>query len=138
MLSVIFGIFGSFGIEIGDPKKNWSKIFRRKKSENFSSKIFWDQQFSIEHFFDQNFGRPKIFDKNFSTFCFDIFFRRKFFRQFFFGSPISIPNDPKIPKIILRTTCDHYKNTNIAFEKKTTFFSRYLPSGGTQVREPSV
>ena len=54
------------------------------------------------------------------------------------GSPISIPNDPKIPKITLRTACDHYKNTNNAHEQKTPLFLLYLTSGGPQVREPSV
>ena len=42
------------------------------------------------------------------------------------GSPISIPNDPKITKITLRTACGHYKNTNNArdkkFQKSHTFF----------------
>ena len=62
----------------------------------------------------------------------------KHFRPKIFGSHISIPNDPKIPKITLRTACHHYKNTNNAHEKKVPFFSYYLPSGGSQVREPSV
>ena len=78
---MIFGILGSFGIEIGHP----------------------------------------------------IFFVGKFF-----GSPISIPNDLKIPKITLRTACDQYKNTNSAREKSLTFILLYFPSGGSQVRVPSV
>ena len=53
---MIFGIFGKFGIEIGTRKKIGRKFFRRKKSENFWSKKFWDQNFSIV-------GRKKIVEK---------------------------------------------------------------------------
>ena len=45
-----------------------------------------------------------------------------FFSIKFFWSPIPILNFPKIPKITLRTACDHFKNTNSAHEKKTVFF----------------
>ena len=44
----------------------------------------------------------------------------------------------KIPKIALRTACDHFNNTNSTDEEKTPFISYYFPSGGSQVREPSV
>ena len=77
-------------------------------------KIFdFSLTFSTKNFRTKNRKMfPKKSDQKFSD-----FFRRKFFRPCFFGSPISIPNDPKIPKIILRTACDHYKNTNNAHEK---------------------
>ena len=39
-----------------------------------------------------------------------------------FRAPISMPNDPKIPKIILRTAYGHYKITNSVHEKKLLFF----------------
>ena len=88
-------------------RNRWSEIFcrtifRRKKSENFWSKFFWDQKISI---FSRNFFRWKIFRPN------------------FFWVPIPIPNFPKIPKITLRTACDHFKNTNSTHEKKVPFFS---------------
>ena len=112
----------------------------------FDRKIFFGRKKIIENFdekkSDQKYFRPT---KNFDHFFFDksfrIFFRRKFFDQYFFGSPIPIPNDPKIPKITLRTAYGHYKNTNSAHEKKTTFFCsiyRQTPSWEDEVREPSV
>ena len=67
----------------------------------------------------KNFGQL-FFRQNFSD-----FFRRKFFDQYVFGSPIPIPNDPKIPKITLRTAYGHYKNTNSAHEKKLFFFALF-------------
>ena len=33
-----------------------------------------------------------------------------------------MPNDPKIPKITLRTACDHYKITNSEHEEKLSDF----------------
>ena len=121
-------------------KKIGRKIFVEKNPKTFGRKKFWDQKFSIfcrkkiiEHFgekkSDQKYFRPT---KNFDHFLFDksfrIFFRRKMIDHYFFGSPISIPNDPKIPKITLRTACDHYKNTNNAHEIKIPLFSCYFPS----------
>ena len=73
--------------------------------ENFSkSQIF---EFSLT--FSTIFFRPKIdfflsqkiFDEKVFGFC-----RRFFFHPKFFGSPISIPNFPKIPKITLRKLYD--------------------------------
>ena len=79
----------------------FSTIFFRSKIENF-----WSQKFSTKKFSD--------------------FFRRKIFRPTFFGSPIPIPNFPKIPKIILRTTCVHpngMKNEDkVSWYKKSLFF----------------
>ena len=94
----------------------------------FHSKVdtAWIFPEKIGHFFDQHFGRPKNFDKKFSTFCFD-FCSTKNCQTFFFGSPISIPNDPKIPKITLRTACDHYKITNSEHEEKVSDFFPILP-----------
>ena len=43
-LSVIFGILGKFGIEIGTRKNVGRKKFRRKKPENFWSKKIGDQK----------------------------------------------------------------------------------------------
>ena len=111
---------------------NFEKISKKFEISNFW--IFID--FFIEKFFGKKskiFGPKKHFDQKFSD-----FFRRKIFRRKIFGSPISIPNDPKIPKITLRTACDHYKITNSEHEEKVTFFLFYLTSGGSQVHEPSV
>ena len=47
VLSVIFGIFGKFGIEIGDPIFLGRKKFRRKKSENFWSIFFGPKFFDL-------------------------------------------------------------------------------------------
>ena len=63
-----------------------------------------------------------VWSKMFSTKRFRVFFRRFVFRQKYFRVPISIPNFPKIPKITLRTACDHLKNTNSAHEKNRLFF----------------
>ena len=77
----------------------------------------------------KKYFRPtKIFDqKNFDQ-KFSDFFRRKIFRPKFFGSLIPIPNFPKIPKIVLRTACDHFKNTKTLPEdkylKRVQFFWR--------------
>ena len=83
VLSVIFGILRSFGIEICDPKKNCRKIFRRnkirkllveqflrKKSLKKSMKI---QNFEISIFFLENFWNFKILN-------FHSFFQRTFFQ----------------------------------------------------------
>ena len=92
---------------------NFHWFFQRK---NFRQKIeiFWSQK------------------KN-STKSFRIFVRRKIFRQFFSGLPISIPNDPKIPKITLRTACDHYKITNSEHEEKVSDFPPILTSWGVPI-----
>ena len=88
---MIFGILGSFGIEIGDPKIFGRKNFRRKKSENFWSKNFWDQNFSIfdrknKYFSDQKksikknrpkFWSTKMFRTKYQHFVLD-FFDEKF------------------------------------------------------------
>ena len=47
-------------------------------------------------------------------------------------------NFPMIPKITLRTPADQAKDAKNALQEKSTFFLYYLPSGGTQVHEPSV
>ena len=97
--------------------KNFRKIFEISKFW-----IFID--FFNENFFDQKsifFGPKFFFDKTFSD-----FFRRKFCRSIFFRVPISIPNFPKIPKIILRTACDRSKNTNSTHEEKVSLFSPIL------------
>ena len=57
-----------------------------------------------------------------------MFFDEKIFDNFFFRVSISIPNFPKIPKITLRTACDHYKNTNNAHEIKVSSILIYFPS----------
>ena len=69
---------------------------------------------------------------------FFIFLTKKKSWPNFFWPPISKQNFPKIPKITLRTACDQYKNANDTHEKKVPLFLYYLPSGGSQVREPSV
>ena len=98
------------------------KIFEKKqKSQNFEfSLTFSTKIFSTKN---RKILVPKIFfDQTFSD-----FFRRKMFRPKIFRVPISIPNFPKIPKIILKTACDRSKNTNSTHEEKVQFFSSILP-----------
>ena len=96
------------------------KKFRQKVSNFFDRKKMFEKK---SKFFGPNF----FFDQKFSD-----FFRRFFFRPIFFRVPISIPNFPKIPKIILRTACDHSKNTianclkTFRRKKTTNFFPDYL------------
>ena len=84
----------------------------------------------IQHFIELSLAFHRFFwksgvgngPKQFSTKSFRIYLFDNFFRECFFGSPIPIPNDPKIPKITLRTACDQYKITKSEHEKKRTFF----------------
>ena len=136
-------------------KKQKHAMLRKKSGKNgrpkFRSKMFsidflvekiiliFDHKKSIEKMFDQNFCRPKLFFFS-QHFCFD-FFRRKNFRRKISGSHISIPNDPKIPKITLRTACDHYKNTNNVYGTWVAFFCTISPFDypiGDEVGKPSV
>ena len=114
VLSVIFGILGSSGIDIGDPT-----FFTEKKNRKFliekKNRIFFDQHFSIVYRifccwksqWKFKILKFRFFRKNTKSFL--DFFRRKIFRPENFGSPIPIPNFSKIPKIILRTPCDDSK-----------------------------
>ena len=90
-LSVIFGIFGSFGIEIGDPKNIWSKMFRRKKIrtlfvENFLGPKFfdfWPMFFRWKSQWKYKFSRFWKFFETFSKFQnfeFSLTFQRTIFR----------------------------------------------------------
>ena len=72
VLSMIFGIFGKFGIEIGTRKKFGRKIFRRKKirkllvEKNLGPKIFdfWPKKNSMKKSTKiQNFEILKFFRK---------------------------------------------------------------------------
>ena len=101
-------------------KSQWKfKIlkFRKNSGENRNFKILNFHWLFHRIFFrgkSNFFGPTFFFDQTFSD-----FFRRKKIGKTIFGSPISIPNDPKIPKITLRTSCDHYKITNSEHEKKS-------------------
>ena len=99
-----------------------SKTFLSKKIRNFWPKIFWDQNFSIFARKNRKLLVPFFFDQKFSD-----FFRRKFFPTKKIGSHISIPNDPKIPKITLRTACDHYKIMNYKKCSVHIFRSQMIP-----------
>ena len=94
VLSVIFGIFGTFGIEIGTRKKIGRKIFRRKKIRKRLVEIFlgpqkfdfFPEKFSLEKSMKiQNFEILKIFRNIFEIskcwividFFIDFFFREK-------------------------------------------------------------
>ena len=46
------------------------------------------------------------------------------------GSPISIPNFPKIPKIILRKLWDEARHTSSAISKKNTISPQNGPNQG--------
>ena len=73
------------------------------------------KKFRPKNIFDQQKkSTKKCFDQKFPD-----FFRRKFFRPEIFGLPIPIPNFPKIPKITLRTACDHFKKQ---LEQKVTVY----------------
>ena len=89
--------------------------------------VFRNSEFSqtFQRFFLEkiDFFVPIFFDQK----CSD-FFRRKIVRPIFFRVPISIPNFPKIPKIILRTACDRSKNTNSTHEEKVSLFFPILTS----------
>ena len=80
-LSMIFGIFGKFRIDI--VKNKFETIFfqNEKKSEQKTKTIFFEKMFSS----------------------------RKKFSEIFW-TPMSIQNFPKIPKIILRKSADEPKD----------------------------
>mgnify|MGYP003724296293 CR=1 FL=1 len=89
-------------------KKVGRKKFDRKKII-FSMIFFSTKKFSTNFFFDQtifdpkNIFRPNIFfDKN----VLDFFSTKKLSIKKCW-LPIPIPNFPKIPKIALRTACEH-------------------------------
>ena len=116
-LSVIFGIYGKFWIDIGVQKNFVGKFFVEKNS-NFFRKIF-GRKFLAEKIFDQ-----KIFEKN------QKFPKQYFSRKFFhleknfskiFWTPMSIQNFPKIPKIILKKSCDEPKDAKMILEEKRDF-----------------
>ena len=94
-----------------------SKIFRTF----FEISKFWIFIDFFNDFFSTKNRKMLVPKKHFDQKCSD-FFRRKMFRPIFFRVPISIPNFPKIPKIILRTACDRSKYTKNAHEKKLGFF----------------
>ena len=130
VLSVIFGIFGKFGIEIGTRE---NKLVEKKFVEK-NPKTFGRFFLNFHQLFQRFFLSKKIeifWSQFFSTKKFSDFFRR-----IFLGLPIPIPKFPKIPKITLRAACDHFKNTNSTHEKCTIF--PQTPSWGSEVREPSV
>ena len=130
-LSMIFGIFGKFGIEICERKQNSSICFHRKKKWSKKSKNFWSKKskffgqkksvqkkvdrkkkssnkISITFFFDRKiFSTKKCSVDIFLPKMFDFVFRSNFFSMKHFRrkkirSHIPIPIFPKIPKIILR------------------------------------
>ena len=86
-LSVIFGIFGKFRIQIGARKTFCRNIFCQKKPKTVWSFFFLGPTFFVILFFDEIFVDE------------------------IFWSPIPIQNFPKIPKITLRKSCDEFKAT---------------------------
>ena len=116
---MIFGIFGTFGIEIGTRKHFGRNFFRRKKSENFWPKIFLGPTFfefcpkcfSLKKSMKiKNFeipGKSRVFSK-FGNFQFSLTFPKIFFSRFFL-----------ISKIIFR----YFLRENFHI-KKILFFSR--------------
>ena len=123
-------LIGFFFIEIFD------EIFFRPNIF-FDRKIFLVEKNFIENFDEKN-PIKKYFrsTKNFDQIFFDpiSFSTKNYFRQNVFGFfvdekifdqkiwlPIPMANFPKIPKIILRTASDHFKNTNSTHEKKVPF-----------------
>ena len=86
-----------------------------KKSEKNLRKSQWQ----FENFEISIFSIFKIFNKK------SIDFPVPFWK--YFSRPIPIQKCPKIPKIVLRTACDPFKNTNSAHEKQFLFLL-YFPS----------
>ena len=102
-----------------EKKVGRKKIDRKQIIENqsFFDVFFSIKKFATNFFSSKNVSIQKIFfDKNVLG-----FFSTKNCRIKKCWLPIPIRNFPKIPKIILRTACDHYKNTNNAHEKKLPF-----------------
>ena len=114
--------------------RNFIMVARCSKCDFRNLGIIWDrnrwsEKKNVKKRIVEKSLVEKIFDRHF--FDYNIYFRPLFFRPNFFGeknrwkkidkksgSPISIPNFPKIPKIILRTACDRSKNTNSTHEGK--------------------
>ena len=127
-LSMIFGIFGKFGIEICERKKNRRCFFHRKKNDRTNRKNFGRKKnrskkkliekkshrtkfrslfFSTEKYFrPNNFSTEKYFRPKFFR---SIFFRPKFFDFVFRSKHFSMKNfrrfffsftysDPNFPK----------------------------------------
>ena len=135
-LSMIFGIFGFFWLEICGRKKFRRKIFDRKhfrsKKINFRKIFFrgqqfflWKSQWTMKNskfwFFDEKIEILKFSffidffigffwsRKNIfrkNIFSIEIFFGQIFFDDFFFRSHIWIQKVIKIPKITLRKLFD--------------------------------
>ena len=128
-------IFWDQKISIFVRKKIVEKVNENSKFRNFENfSKFQNFEFSLtfsSKFFSGK-NRKCLVPIFFSTKSFRIFFD-DFFSTKKIGSHISIPNDPKIPKITLRTACDHYKITNSEHEKKVRFFSPILPSWGVPI-----
>ena len=82
--------------------------------ENFWSIFFWISKIlkfqNFENLTFRNFQNLKKIDQTFSRPNFLIIFFDDFFSIKLFSLPIPIPNFPKIPKIILRKSCDEFWN----------------------------
>ena len=107
-------------------KKNDRKKFGR---DFFGRQKFWSAKFLVEFFFRSKKIDPKnIFQPTFfSTKMFWNFFRRKKLSMKKIWLPIPMGNFPKIPKITLRTACEHFKKQ---LEQKVTVYV-LLPVHGT-------
>ncbi|SVD38460.1 uncharacterized protein METZ01_LOCUS391314, partial [marine metagenome] len=83
------------------------------KKKHRKIRFFFDHKKFDQLFFDQQFFDPQnIFDqKLFSTKMFLIFLSTKKYPITKIWLPIPMRNFPKIPKITLRTACEHSKNS---------------------------
>ena len=119
---MIFGIFGKFRIDIDVPK-NIYKLFSRWKFSRETSRHFFRDCFlkmfekyqhfigiSMISFIARNKGIIEI-PIEFLDFHQKVLnFSKKTFWKFFW-TPMSIRNFPRIPKITLRKSSDHFKDT---------------------------
>ena len=85
-------------------------FFHRTKKWSTKSNFCWSKK---SFFFSDIFSTKNIFD-----FFRSDFFPMKTFRRKNICSHISIPNFPKIPKMTLRTACEHFRNTKTLPEDK--------------------
>ena len=143
-ISMIFGIFGKFWIDIGVQKNSeiffsrWKNVLKHILFENFE--LFW----KIPKFYKDSsqksmfqtltfvknpyrilgfFKKFKIFKKpNFLT----IFFHLEKKISKIFWTAMSMQNFPRNPKIILKKSCEESKDAKMSLEEKMIIFSLYL------------
>ena len=143
-LSMIFGFLGKFRIDLGVQKNFrifiswWKKSQKIRNLDTFDAllNLYKELKHSLYKFYKGNASIPYINSKVPQK-CQDFGFLRSFFIskkiQTFFGTPMSIRNFPRIPKIILRTPADQTKEP---CEKSSIYFSLIAILGVPNFRNP--